>query len=117
MNKQQSGQLGERRAEQALLSKGYSLVARNYRALKCEIDLIMRDKANNAIVFIEVKSRSTLAHGGGAEAVTRGKQRNIIKAASFYLMKNDLFNENIRFDVVEVDLLSAQVNHIMNAFY
>lgn len=109
--------MGERRAEHALLCKGYLLIARNYRALKCEIDLIMCDKTNNAIVFIEVKSRSTLAYGAGAEAVTIAKQRNIIKAASHYLMENNLFNENIRFDVVEVDLLSTEVNHIMNAFY
>lgn len=117
MNKQESGQFGERRAEQALLDKGYTLVARNYRAQKCEIDLIMLDTANNTIVFIEVKSRSTSAYGRGAEAVTYKKQQNIIKAATNYLMINDLFSKNVRFDVIEVDLLSAEINHIMNAFY
>ena len=45
------GEQGETVALNFLLTKGYTLIDRNYRAMRCEIDLIMK-APNNEIVFV-----------------------------------------------------------------
>ena len=52
----------------------------------------------------------------GREAVTAAKQRNIIKAAQIYAVNTGLIDNFIRFDVIEVDLDTLQVEHIIDAF-
>ncbi|MEG1547881.1 MAG: YraN family protein [Clostridia bacterium] len=113
-NKCESGAYGEQLAKEYLERAGYTLLKANYRALRCEIDLIMLDE--DAVVFVEVKARHKSIYGLGREAVTKAKQRNIIKAASYYLQINGWFERNVRFDVAEVDLDINHVFHIKNAF-
>ena len=65
------GPLGERLAEQHLVACGYTLVERNWRCARGEIDLVMRDGEDT--VFIEVKTRSGLGFGHPLEAITAAK--------------------------------------------
>lgn len=110
------GVYGEKLALKHLRRKGYKLVEKNYRAVKCEIDIIMQQR--NTIVFVEVKTRAAVSiYGTAAEAVDMRKQNNIKKAAQAFLNSKKLNNVNARFDVVEVYLDSNTVNHIENAFY
>ncbi len=110
----ENGILGEDLALYGLEARGYTLLARNYRAERCEIDLVMQDCG--VIAFIEVKARHKSAFGTGREAVDRRKQGNIIKAASAYLIQHGLMDEFVRFDVAEVDLDTRRVIIIKNAF-
>ena len=105
------GKLGEVRAEQFLLDKGYEILTRNFAAPGSEIDLIVRD--GEVIVFVEVKMR-TGSFALGREAVTSAKQRRICKGAMYYLMRNGLMNRQARFDVIEIQ--GERVTHIANAF-
>ncbi|MBQ2833307.1 MAG: YraN family protein [Clostridia bacterium] len=105
------GALGEVRAEQVLLEKGYEILARNVASPGAEIDLIACDGA--AIVFVEVKTR-TRPGVTGREAVTVSKQKRICKGAMYYLMRNGLMNRQARFDVIEIQ--GERVTHIVNAF-
>lgn len=114
MDKQTSGKAGEQIACRVLERKGFRLLERNYRALRAEIDLIMRD--GKTLVFVEVKARSSDRFGSGREAVTLRKQQNILRAAQNYIMEHGLFDEPLRFDVAEVDLVTGNVTHIENAF-
>ncbi|MBR0026478.1 MAG: YraN family protein [Clostridia bacterium] len=114
MDKQASGKAGEQIACRALEKKGFRLVERNYRALHAEIDLIMRD--GKTLVFVEVKARSSDRFGSGREAVTFRKQQNILRAAQAYLAEHGGFDDPLRFDVAEVDLVTGNVTHIENAF-
>jgi len=114
VNKSAKGIEGERAALKYLQSKGYLLLEKNYRAQRCEIDLIMQDDETTA--FVEVKARSGMRFGLGREAVTRQKQANIIKAATAYAADHGLLEASLRFDVVEVELPSLRVTHIENAF-
>ena len=66
--------------------------------------------------FVEVKARHGSEYGTGREAVTAAKQRNIIKAAQIYAVNTGLIDNFIRFDVIEVDLDTLQVEHIIDAF-
>lgn len=103
--------LGEVRAEQLLIEKGYEILARNAKFPGAEIDLIAND--GDVIVFLEVKLR-TRGSMAGREAVTPAKQKRICRGALHYLMKNGLMNRQARFDVIEIQ--GERVTHIVNAF-
>ena len=105
------GVLGEIRAEQYLVQKGYTILARNVVSPGSEIDLIVSD--GRVIVFVEVKTR-TGSYGTGREAVTKAKQKRICKGAMYYMMRNGLMNRQARFDVIEIQ--GECVTHIENAF-
>ncbi len=108
------GRLGEDLAAAHLLQKGYEILARNYRALGCEVDIIAQQA--DTLVFAEVKARRGCAYGLGREAVGRAKQGRLIRVAQAYLQANDCFDRACRFDVLEIDLASSRVEHIEGAF-
>jgi putative endonuclease len=97
------GDAAEDEALQYLQAQGLRLVMRNYRTPGRgggEIDLIMQDR-DTTLVFVEVRKRKTTRHGGAAASVGRVKQRRIVFAAQFYLLKLRILPP-CRFDVVEV---------------
>lgn len=106
------GAMGESVAVEYLISKKYRILKTNYRSKAGEIDIIASKEED--VVFVEVKTRSTTKYGNPGEAISKSKKRHIIKTAMFYLVENDDFNGNYRFDVIEI--LSDKINHIKNAF-
>lgn len=106
-NRVKLGQLGEAFASKYLQIKGYEIVSRNFRCNMGEIDIIAR--LGDAISFIEVKTRAGEGYGYPEEAVTEIKKRHIIKTANYYIMKNDLSEFDVQFDVISVEL-----THIKN---
>jgi putative endonuclease len=97
------GDAAEDEALQYLQAQGLRLVMRNYRTPGRgggEIDLIMQDP-DTTLVFVEVRKRKSTRHGGAAASVGRVKQRRIVFAAQFYLLKLRTLPP-CRFDVVEV---------------
>jgi putative endonuclease len=119
-NKRSVGSFGEEIAINYLKDCGFYIINKNYRVGKMgEIDIIAREK--EFVCFVEVKSRNGLTYGSPAEAVNRKKQDNIRKLASIYIVRNNLQNSCIRFDVVEIILNGKalnikEINLIRNAF-
>ncbi len=112
-----TGRRGEDLAARLLQQKGYELVARNFRAGRGEIDLIVRKE--NLLVFVEVKTRTNLRFGMPEAAVSPRKAALVVQAADAYIFAND-WKENIRFDVVAVVFSRGQepdVAHFEDAFY
>ena len=97
---QASGCRAEARAAAFLAERGLQVVARNYRTRMGEIDLIARDGA--ALVFVEVRLRSSGHFGGAAESVDERKQRRLVAAARHYLSRLPA-DPPCRFDVVTLD--------------
>lgn len=100
-------QLGDGAEDEALrylLAQGLCLLQRNYRTPGRgggEIDLIMR-APDGTTVFVEVRNRNSLRHGGAAASVGATKQRRIIFAAHHYLARlREL--PPCRFDVLVVE--------------
>ena len=121
MNKSnQHGITGEVIAAKFLTTKGYDIVALNYRSCYGEIDIIASN--DEYIVFVEVKSREQDAYFLPREAVTKKKQKNIIKTAMQYLGVAEPKLQP-RFDVIEVytnyknKSEKIKINHIKNAFW
>ncbi len=104
-HRQSLGKLGENLACAALEQRGYAIVARRYRTRAGEIDIVARD--GETTVFVEVKARAGDAFGGGAEAITRWKQRRLTLMALDYLARHRLEDTPCRFDVVTVDVVEG----------
>lgn len=110
------GRSGEEIAARYLLQKGYSILERNWRSGRTEIDIIAEN--SRFIVFVEVKTRSADYQVHPAEAVNVPKQRTIINAASNYLNSKGLEKE-ARFDIITIIISSEgqETDHIENAYY
>lgn len=112
------GDRGERAAAKFLKQQGYTIVQRNYATAWGEIDIIALDKTT--IVFVEVKTRQSIAYGQPEEAVTLEKQRILTRMALSYLKKHRLLDARARFDVVAVlwpeGVRTPEIRHLRNAF-
>lgn len=110
---QELGQLGEKLAKRFLEEREYEIICQNFKSKRGEIDIIAKDK-EETIVFVEVKTRTSLEFGSPAEAVDENKIEHIVKTAKYYLYSNRIQNKNIRFDVIEVFIYKGRyrVNHI-----
>jgi putative endonuclease len=109
------GTKGEDIAAGYLNKKGFKVLHRNYRTPLGEADIIMKD--DDAIVFVEVKSRSNDAFGQPFEAVDYKKQQKLKKIALYY-MKHNKNESPVRFDVVSISFKDGKnvVEHIIEAF-
>ncbi|HCQ5548944.1 TPA: YraN family protein [Clostridioides difficile] len=114
MNNKEKGDFGEEIAVNYLLSKGARILEKNYRLKIGEIDIIA--KMGREVIFVEVKSRSNIKFGYPCESISYKKRKKIIGIANYYIIKNNLNNTPVRFDVIEVYLLEKRINHIVNAF-
>jgi putative endonuclease len=99
--RQTFGKAGEDLAVAELERRGYEITARRYRTRHGEIDIVARD--GETVVFVEVKARTTAEFGTAAEAVTRAKQRRLVRMAIEYIAHNDIRDVPLRFDVVAID--------------
>ena len=119
-SKQLIGKIGEDKATEYLKKNNYKIVERNFSCKIGEIDIIAKDrnvKLNNELVFFEVKTRSNLNYGRPAEAVNYEKRKHIYRVAKYYILKNNLCNNPIRFDVIEILIgKTCSINHIKQAF-
>ncbi len=116
MSRKKLGEWGEKKAFKYLKDKGFEILEKNYRVKIGEIDIIA--KKDNYIVFVEVKTRKSLKYGNPEYAVNRHKQDKIKKVAELYLLKNNYYDKNIRFDVITIiiDRGKSKLNHIRAAF-
>jgi putative endonuclease len=101
------GDAAETRALDHLLRHGLTLVQRNYRVARGpgsrggEVDLILRER-DGTLVFVEVRQRRGIRHGGAAASVGAAKQRSLVFAAEHYLLRWSS-PPPCRFDVVAID--------------
>lgn len=121
------GKFGEDAAADFLIQNGYSIIERNIKFNRYEIDIIAEDDAH--IVFAEVKTRTVnkftgnSRYGPPSSAVTYRKQMNTVSAACEYLRRYKP-QKFPRIDVIEVyvnrygdgKLETERINHIRNAF-
>ncbi len=111
------GAWGEDQAAEYLSGQGGKIVERNFRTPVGEIDIIVKER--NYIVFVEVKTRRSVAFGTPQEAVGLRKQRQIVRTAQWYLQNNRNLKLQPRFDVVAILCQSdggSQITHIRDAF-
>lgn len=111
----ETGKSGEVLATELLIKKGYTILERNYRSGKSEVDIIAM--IGNELVFVEVKTRSTAYFGYPEESITDRKIELMSEAADNYIEVNDLKLE-VRFDLISVILNreGREIYHVEDAF-
>lgn len=109
------GRQGEDLAVDFLREKGLQILDRNWKLGDLEIDIVA--KQADEVVFIEVKTRSSLNWGNPEDAVDELRKRRMTAAANAYLKFKRLDNP-FRFDIIAIVLnaYERQINHIENAF-
>lgn len=111
------GRYGEEVAATHLQEVGLRVIDRNWRCADGEIDIVAVD--GDAVVFCEVKTRSSLRYGVPAEAVIGAKAMRLRRLAARWLAEHDGGWQEVRFDVVSVlsqQRGAAQVQHLVGAF-
>lgn len=98
--KQKFGKLSEDLAAAFLKKHGYKILDLNYRCPLGEVDIIAGEK--DTVVFIEVRSRRNRDCGFPFESINFTKKKHIIRTALYYQKRYNLYDYNIRFDVVSI---------------
>ncbi len=113
---QSLGEKGEALAIEHLKRLGYTIVDRNFRFERAEIDVIAKDK--DVLVFVEVKTRRPGSLGDPEDAITTRKRRQLVKAAHGYLYQFNLSEVECRFDVISVKESNGVtvISHYKDAF-
>ena len=116
VNRRKQGSLGEDAAVRFLQQKGLTIIQRNYRFERGEIDIVAED--NGELVFVEVKTRRSKLFGEPEDAVTPKKQKRIHAVAEGYYYEHNIENKPCRFDVVAIDHTEGKIDirYYKNAF-
>ena len=102
MQRRNTGILGEKYARDFLKKRGYRILETNYRCPQGEIDIVARHK--DSLVFIEVRTKTSLEFGTPEESITRTKRDRIRSAAFQYQQAHTDLPQQWRIDVVAVEL-------------
>ena len=107
---------GEDLAAKFLREKGYKIIDRNFRKGYGEIDIIAIK--NDILVFVEVKTKTSLSHGTPLEEIGYYKLRSLIKTAEFYKLLNPKLPDQMRIDAISIMLDNSgslsSIEHIEN---
>ena len=116
MNTRLIGNEGENRAAAFLETKGFSIIERNWRTNRGEIDIIA--VKNDILVFVEVKTLPNGTLDMIQRELNNQKRQRIIKTSKRFLLKHREYNNSyVRFDVIVIDMPGLEaVYHIENAF-
>lgn len=79
------GVMAEERVATLLQKSGWSVLDRNWRGGRGELDIVVR--RGTSLRFVEVKARSTLEDG--LDSLTSLKQKKLISAAESWLVQNE----------------------------
>jgi putative endonuclease len=109
------GKQGEEAATRLLQKKQYRIRERNWSFGGYEVDIIAEDETY--IIFVEVKSRTSLQWGNPEDFVGEKRMRRMVKAAHCYLIGKKI-DKPARFDIIGAlwNGHTFELNHIEDAF-
>ena len=93
------GKWGEDLAADYLQRKGYTIIERDWKSGRRDLDIVAQD--GNVIVFVEVKTRRNSLYGEPEEAVDYHKLQNLQQAINHYV-KFKHIRQEIRFDIISI---------------
>lgn len=111
-DRKKTGRLGEQEACEYLMSLGHTILERNWRHARLELDIISLDK--EGLHFVEVKTRRAPALASPEINVNFGKRRHMAGAAAAYLSSGDhgdLRDCEVFFDIISI-LFEGEEAHI-----
>ena len=102
MKRRDVGILGEKIAKDFLEKKGYHIIETNYRSPEGEIDIIA--KHGDFLVFVEVRTKTSLEFGSPEESITPAKMERLKATAAYYQQTHNNLPSLLRIDVVAIEL-------------
>lgn len=109
------GKKGEQLAIDFLINNEYTILEKNYRYLKAEVDIIAQK--DDTLIAVEVKTRTSAYFGNPQDFVNPKKIKLLTSAIDFYVNNNDLDFE-VRFDIIAVitNKKETKIEHLIDAF-
>ena len=107
------GRAGEALAEMYLLQLGLTILFRNYRFKRAELDIVATDGVE--LIIIEVKIRQNNLFGFPEEAITRQKESRL-KAAGYAFKEKNKISFPVRFDVIAISIEEKEIKYYKSAF-
>ncbi|MFM1789233.1 MAG: hypothetical protein RLZZ12_582 [Actinomycetota bacterium] len=95
------GEQGEDFVAKSLVSRGLKLLDRNWRIREGEIDLVAQD-CDGTIIFVEVKTRSSISHGDPLESISLEKAFRIQRLALAWLATHQRLGSRYRIDAAGI---------------
>jgi putative endonuclease len=92
------GRRSEALAARWLARNGWTILARNFRVGRKEVDLVAR--RGRVVAFVEVKARAGPGWGHPLEAVTRAKRAEIATVARAWIARHGRRGDVYRFDAI-----------------
>jgi putative endonuclease len=111
------GDRGEALAARFLERAGWTILDRNFRMGRKEIDLVAR--RDEVVAFVEVKTRAGLGYGHPLEAITWKKRREIQQVAAAWIDRHGKPEYSYRFDAVAVQVGAGSpptIEHVEDAW-
>ncbi len=102
-----AGRAGEDAAIKLLQTRGYKIIARNFRSKVGELDIIAID--GNTLVFVEVKTRWSREYGYPEEAITPRKLQSIMKTAEYFKLMHPNTPDLQRIDAVAIEVDEGRI--------
>ena len=114
VHKKPLGMRGEDIACAFLIDKSYTIIARNKRMGKGELDIVCVHE--QTLVFVEVKSAVSSAYFHPHEHFTHKKSLQLRVLARMFLMQSGFANASARIDLITVnfDGNTHQLEHFQN---
>lgn len=100
-----TGDKGESLASTWLEEKGYTIIERNWRNKRCELDIIA--SKDNRLHIVEIKTRTTPDFGLPEEHITRSKMNCLKQAALAYQALTRQWTY-LQFDVLSICMYPGQ---------
>ena len=112
------GKWGEDEAACYLEDEGYTIIDRDWKIGRRDLDIIAISPDGDTLVIVEVKTRTEEEYQKPEEAVDKRKMRNLAVAANAYA-KECKIDKNMRFDIISIVGKGHQVEnleHLKDAF-
>ena len=94
------GRRGENLAAEHLIASGYRILERNWRCEHGEIDIVAL--AGDEVVFVEVKTRTSVSYGHPLEAITVAKLARLRRLAGAWCQAHPDVRAAIRIDAIAI---------------
>ncbi len=111
------GRRGEDIAARFLAESGHQILERNWRCARGEIDIVARRE--HWLIFVEVKTRSSLQFGHPLESITLSKLARLRRLAMAWCQAHPSVSGAMRIDAVAVVMPAHEpftVEHLAGVF-
>lgn len=100
------GEFGEHAVAEFIRRQGNAIIERNWRIKEGEIDIVAQ-LTDGSFIFVEVKTRTSVAFGHPLEAINSSKAHRLQRLALAWLATHQRLGQDYRIDCAAVNLSAS----------